>query len=169
MQVDASKWGPRHPVDVTRSQMWHSRAEPCCMYIAIYYVQKNGGKVPQTKRPQLRHFVPGHPRDTHTHIYIYICVCVCLSYFYIYIYVYIYIYICLYVYIYIYLSLFVLYLYQHLYVCTSVCLQLSLRNCRFLYQMDAAGFEPAGGGERGGTGSRWKIISNQGGPKPIHC
>ena len=50
--------------------MWQSRAEPCCTYIAIYYVQKNGGKVPQPKRPQLRHFVPGHHKDTHIYIYI---------------------------------------------------------------------------------------------------
>ena len=51
------------------------------MYIAIYYVQKNGGKVPQPKRPQLRHFVPGHDKDI---LYIYICiyVCVCVSVFY---------------------------------------------------------------------------------------
>ena len=51
-------------------------------------------------------------------------------------------------------SLYILYLYQHLYVCTSVCLYLSPRNCHFLYQMDAAGFEPAGG---------WY----QGAPKPV--
>ena len=69
--------------------MWHSRAEPCCLYIARYYVQKNGGKVPQPKRPQLRHFVPCHHKDTYiyiyTHIYIYtisistsLCLYVCM-------------------------------------------------------------------------------------------
>ena len=39
------------------------------VYIAICYVQKNGGKVPQPKRPQLRHFVPGHHKDTYIYIY----------------------------------------------------------------------------------------------------
>ena len=79
--------------------MWHSRAEQCCMYIATYYVQKNGGKVPQPKRPQLRHSVPGHHEDTHTQIYIYMCVCVCVcvlsiekKYIYIYIYIYLFMY-----------------------------------------------------------------------------
>ena len=60
-----------------------------------------------------------------------------------------YIYICMcvsYIYIYIYISIyiyiFIVYHYQHFYVCTSVCLHLS-------------------------PGSRWKIISNQGAPKPV--
>ena len=48
----------------------------------------------------------------------------------------------IYKYIYIYV-LYILYLYLHLCVCMSVCLQLSLRPT---FWMDAAGFEPAGGG-----------------------
>ena len=133
------------------SQMWHSRAEPCCMYIAIYYVQKNGGKVPQPKRPQLIHFVPGHDKDIftyihiHIYIYIYVCVCVCVLY------------LNLYIYIFIFIYLFILYTISistslWLYVCMFT--PFSIRNCRFLCQMDAAGFEPAGGGEGRGLNPR---------------
>ena len=58
-----------------------------CVYIYTYrmdtyYVNKNGGKVPQPKRPQLRHFVPGHHKDTYIYIY------KCVSYIYEYIYIY---------------------------------------------------------------------------------
>ena len=65
----------------------------------------------------------------------YISVCV--------LYLYIYIFFCLFIYSFIYTISISTSL--CLYVCTSVCLHLSQRNCRFLYQMDAAGFEPAGG------------------------
>ena len=124
------------------------RAEPCCMYIAIYCVQKNGGKVPQPRRPQLRHFVPGHHKD----IYIYMFV------------LYLYIYVCIYIYIlFIYLSIYTIS------ISTSLCLYVCMftpfsKELPFSVPDGRSGVWTHGGG---GTGSRWKIISNQGGPKPV--
>ena len=104
--------------------------EPCCMYIAIYYVQKNGGKVPQPKCPQLRHFVPGHLKYLYVYIYIYIYIPSVYIYIYIsYIYTYIYIY---YIYICIFMSV-------RLYDYTSLCARHS-------------GWTQRGLNPRGGTG-----------------
>ena len=135
----------------------------------------------QQKRTQLRHFMPGHhcsmqwlhnsilARLCSEYIYIYthvdpiyiryICMCI---YIYIFIHIilkYIYIYVLCILYIYV-LYMHTIYIYIHVYISMSVCLHLSPRP---KFWMDAAGFEP----REGGTGSRWKIICNQGAPKAV--